>query len=105
MSKSNNNNSFTLGISPTKPHQLIPSELDWWLGVHTTYIKTQDFQCWKVIELGDEEVPKDIVERSQWRPEHYAIMEKNAKARQLIFCELTRTDIDKVISIPTAKEM
>ena len=32
-------------------------------------------------------------------------MEKNAKARQLILCGLTRTDIDKVISIPTAKEM
>ena len=32
-------------------------------------------------------------------------MEKNAKARQLILIGLTRTDIDKVISIPTVKEM
>ena len=32
-------------------------------------------------------------------------MEKNSKARQLILCGLTRTDIDKVIGIPTAKDM
>ena len=55
--------------------------------------------------MGDEEVLADIKERSQWLPQHYAIMEKNAKARQLILCGLTRTDIDKVISMPSAKEM
>ena len=105
MSKSSNNSSFTLGISPTKPHQLLPGELDWWLGVHTTYIKTQDFQCWRVIELGDEEIPESVKVKYDWKPEHYAIMDKNSKAHQLILCGLTRTDIDKVINIKMAKEM
>ena len=72
---------FTLGVSINKPHQLQAGELDWWLGVHTTYIQTQDYQCWKIIELGDEEIPSSITERKDWLSEHYVKMEKNAKAR------------------------
>ena len=67
--------------------------------------KPKTFNALRVIELGDEDIPSSVKVRSDWKPEHYAIMEKNAKARQLILCGLTRTDIDKVRSIPTAKEM
>ena len=50
-------------------------------------------------------LPANVLKREDWQPEHYAMMENNAKARQLNIVGLTRTDIDKVISIKTAKEI
>ena len=70
----------------------------------SNYIKTQDYQCWRVIEKGDGKVPADLQDKD-WTAEHYTTMEKNFKARQLILNSLTRKDVDKVMSIPTTKEM
>lgn len=50
-------------------------------------------------------LPANVLKREDWQPEHYAMMEKNAKARQHILVGLTRTAIDKVTSIKIAKEM
>ena len=96
--------STKLGLALNKPTVLKEGELDWWLDVHTTWIQQMDYQCWNIIVLGDEEVPK-ITDRSQMNADYYSKLEKNAKARQLIFVGLQRCDIDKVKSLKTAKEI
>ena len=47
---------FSLGISLTKPHALENGQLAWWCDMHETCIRTQDYQCWYVIENGDYEI-------------------------------------------------
>ena len=67
-----------------------------------SHIKTNDYQCWRIIENGD--IPVDLTMKEvDWKPEHYVSLEKNAKARQLILNGLGREDMDKVIGVPTAK--
>ena len=99
-----NSSNFTLGISLNKPHVLLPGELDWWINMQSNYIKTQDYECWKIIEFGDKKVDPKI-EKTKWGPKEFAAMEKNFKARQLIMNGLTRKDVDKVMSVATAKDM
>ena len=65
-----------------------------------SHIKTNGYQCWRVVEKGDGHVNLSQPE-AEWKPEHYVILEKNAKTRQFILNGLGREDMDKVISIPT----
>ena len=44
---------FKLGVSNIKPHLLIPGELSLWTEFHSMYIKSQDYECWHIIERGD----------------------------------------------------
>src|ERR1044071_7586648 len=97
-------NQFDLGISTNKPHLRNKGEEVWWEKCMESHIKTNDYQCWRVVEKGDGYVNLFQAE-AEWKPEHYVILEKNAKARQFILNGLGREDIDKIISIPTAKEM
>ena len=81
------NNAHHLGISLNKPHLLIEGELEWWLAMTRNYIQQTDYQCWLIIENGDEKVTA-ATPQSPWGPAEYAMMEKNAKARQLILNSL-----------------
>ena len=72
--------------------------------MHTTWIKQMDAQCWDVIELGDEEIPKNLP-REQRDAAYFRKIEVNSKARHMIFVGLQRHDVDKVKSIATAKEI
>ena len=47
---------FSLGISLSKPHIPWYGQLAWWLEMHEVYIRTQDYQCWYIIENGDYEI-------------------------------------------------
>ena len=94
----------TYGQTLNKPPLLKEGELDWWITMHKTWIKQMDAQCWNVIELGDEEVPKDVP-RDKMDAAYYRKIEVNAKARQMIFVGLQCHDVDKVKSIATAKEI
>src|ERR1044071_7545151 len=96
--------STKLGFAMNKPNILKEGELDWWLDVHTTWIQQMDYQCWNIIALGDEFV-LEITDRKLMDADYYQKLEKNAKARQLIFVGLQRCDIDKVKSLKTAKEI
>src|ERR1044071_8793354 len=97
-------NQFDLGISTNKPHLRNKGEEVWWEKCMESHIKTNDYQCWRVVEKGDGYVNLSQAE-AEWKPEHYVTLKKNAKARQFILNGLGREDMDKVISIPTAKEM
>lgn len=95
---------FNLGISLTKPHLLMQGELSWWINMHSNYIKTQDYECWHIIENGDHVISKEIP-KDKYTAAEYGKLEKNFKAKQLILNGLTRNDVDKVMSISTAHEM
>src|ERR1044071_4009109 len=97
-------NQFDLGISTNKPHLRKKEEEAWWAKCMESHIKTNDYQCWRIMENGD--IPVDLTMKEvDWKPEHYMSLEKNAKARQLILNGLGREDMDKVIGVPTAKEI
>src|ERR1044071_2479602 len=95
-------NKFDLGISTNKPHLRKKGEEECWARFMESHIKTNDYQCWRIIENGD--IPVDLnMKEVDWKPKHYVSLEKNAKARQLIFNGLGREDMDKVIGVPTTK--
>ena len=96
-------NEFALGISLTKPHMLENGQLAWWYEMQETHIRQQDYQCWHVIENGDYVITEK--DKSKWDVAEYRLLEKNAKAKQLILNGLHRCDIDKVMHIKTAKEI
>ena len=69
-----NSSNFTLGISLNKHHVLLPGELDWWINMQSNYIKTQDYECWQIIEFGDKKVDQrsrkpngDLKSMQLWR--------------------------------------
>ena len=70
---------FSLGISLTKPHALESGQLAWWSDMHETYIRTQDYQCWYVIENKDYEITEK--DQSKWDVAEFRLLEKNAKAK------------------------
>ena len=44
-----------------------------------SYIKTNDYQCWRISENKD--IPVDLnMKEVDWKPEHYVSLEKNALA-------------------------
>ena len=100
----NNKNIFNLGISLAKHHILAEGEIEWLLSMTKNYIQQTDYQCWRIIEKGEETL-KDETDIYKWGPVEYATLEKNAKAKQLILNALSRKDIDKIISLPNAKLM
>ena len=92
-----------LGRSLTKPHILKYGQLAWWLEVHEVYIRQQDFQCWYVIEHGDYIMAEK--DHSKWDEKEFRLLEKNAKAKQLILNGLSRGDMDKVMHLKSAQEI
>ena len=95
---------FKLGISLSKPHLLLLGELPWWKDIHSNYIQTQDYECWHIIEHGDYVIGKEI-DLKNYTSLEFGRLENNHKAKQLILNGLTRLDVDKVMSIPTTKEV
>ena len=95
---------YNLGISLSKPHILVRGELSWWTQAHANYIRTQDYECWFIIENGDNKIDENLA-KDKYTSIQFGQLEKNTKARQLILNGLSREDMDKVMSIPTAKEM
>ena len=57
-----------------------------------------------VIQQGDYVIDKGIA-LDKYTSVEFGRLEKNHKAKQLILNGLTRLDVDKVMSIPTAKEV
>ena len=78
-------------------------QLAWWYEMHETYIRTQDYQCWFVIENGDYVITEK--DQSKWDVAEFRLLEKNAKAKQLILNGLHRCEIDKVMHIKSAKDI
>ena len=103
MGNNKDKSGFSLGISLTKPHTLENGQLAWWCDMHETYILTQDYQCWYVIENGDYEITEK--DQSKWDVAEFRLLEKNAKAKPLILNGLHRCDIDKVMHIKSAKDI
>ena len=84
----------------------------------TDWIKSEVGQCWFIICNGDTPIPKAVVEEvngvvtktrekthTEYGPADISIMEKNAKARQLISNALSMEDGSKESLFPTAKLM
>ena len=70
--------------------------------IHSNYIRTQDYECWHIIQNGDYTITKEIA-LDKYTSLDFCKLEKNHKAKQLILNRLTRQDVDKVMSIPMAK--
>ena len=51
---------YNLGISLSKPHILVRGELSWWTQAHANYIRTQDYECWFIIENGDNKIDENL---------------------------------------------
>ena len=94
---------FTLGVS-FKPNLLFPGELFLWMEFHSNYIKSQDYECWHIIERGDYVIDPALEVHNYTSREIHRIA-KDHKERQLILDGLTSSDVEKVRSISTAKEM
>ena len=67
------------------------------------YIRSIDYQCWHVIDNGHYEITEK--DQSKWDVAEFKLLEKNAKAKQLILNGLNRCDIDKVMHIKSAKDI
>ena len=103
MKNKHTNGDSDLGRSLTKPHVLKYGQLAWWLETHEIYIRQQDFQCWYVIEHGDYIIAEK--DHSKWDEKEFRLLEKNAKAKQLILNGLSRGDMDKVMHLKSAKDI
>ena len=95
---------FKLGMSHIEPRILIPGEISWWTEFHSLYIKSQDYECWHIIERGDYVIDPALNVQNYTSRELDRIA-KNHRAKQLILDGLTSHDVDKVRSISSAKEV
>ena len=68
---------FSLGISLSKPHILKYGQLAWQLEMHEIYIRTQDYQCWHVIDNGDYEISEK--DKSKWDQDEFNFQRKMPK--------------------------
>ena len=94
---------FTLGVS-FKPNLLFPGELFLWMEFHSNYIKSQDYECWHIIERGDYVIDPTL-DVQNYTSRELDRVAKNHRAKQLILDGLTSRDVDKVRSISSAKEV
>ena len=63
---------FSIGISLSKPHVLKYGQLAWWLEMHAIYIRTQDYQCWFIIENGDYEITEK--DQTKWDEKEFKLL-------------------------------
>ncbi len=96
------------GISSSKPPLLKPGQYEWWVTKIADWIQANDGQAWIIIQHGDLPVPKTILgedkEVKDYGEAEIRIVEKNAKARQLLTNALSIEDSTRLAGFATAKE-
>src|ERR1044071_1346644 len=95
----------SVGITNTKPPVLIRGQYQHWKDLFTKWIKSNDYQCWLVIHLGDKPI-KDLdvkLKSHDWDQSDLNTMEKNSKAQMYITNALCQEDVEKLQSCTTAK--
>ena len=106
MSSSSN----AIGDSFWKPPMLMAGEYDWWVEQIESHICSLNGQIWRVIEVGplvikndtDETKPKPKID---YTDEDWKKLEKNNRAKKILHMVLSPSDLKKIMSYKTAKEI
>ncbi|CAM8998978.1 unnamed protein product [Rhodiola kirilowii] len=96
-----------------KPPLLKPGQFDWWKDQFEAHVCSLDGQLWRILETGPLPIPLDItdpdkpVEKSKdkYTDEDYKVLEKNARAKKVLYLALSPGDQIKVAMYKTAKDM
>ncbi|CAM8923353.1 unnamed protein product [Rhodiola kirilowii] len=96
-----------------KPPLLKPGQFDWWKDQFEAHVCSLDGQLWRILETGPLPIPLDTtdpdkpVEKSKdnYTDEDYKCLEKNARAKKVLYMALSPGDQIKVAMYKTAKDM
>ncbi|CAM8940067.1 unnamed protein product [Rhodiola kirilowii] len=96
-----------------KPPLLKPGQFDWWQDQFEAHVCSLDGQLWSIFETGpltislDTSDPEKPVEKAKdkYTDEDYKKLEKNARAKKVLYMALSPGDQIKVAMYKTAKEM
>ncbi|CAM8931441.1 unnamed protein product [Rhodiola kirilowii] len=96
-----------------KPPLLKSGQFDWWKDQFQSHVCALDGQLWSIFETGPLVIPLDTtdaekpVEKSKdkYTEEDYRKLEKNARAKKVLYMALSPRDQIKVAMHKTAKEM
>ncbi|CAM8999188.1 unnamed protein product [Rhodiola kirilowii] len=100
------NNSFW------KPPLLKPGQFEWWKDQFEAHVCSLDRQFWRIFETGplpilDETDPAKPVEKAKdkYTDDDYRCLEKNTRAKKVLYMALSPGDQIKVAMYKTAKDM
>ncbi|CAM8887664.1 unnamed protein product [Rhodiola kirilowii] len=96
-----------------KPPMLKPGQFDWWKDQFEAHVCSLDGQLWSIFETGPLVIPLDttdaekLVEKTKdkYTDEDYKKLEKNARAKKVLYMALSPGDQIKVAMYKTAKDM
>ncbi|CAM8957704.1 unnamed protein product [Rhodiola kirilowii] len=96
-----------------KPPLLKPGQFDWWKDQFEAHVCSLDGQLWSIFESGPLTIPPDTSDpekpvektKDQYTDEDYKKLEKNARAKKVIYMALSPGDQIKVAMYKTAKDM
>ena len=102
------NSRIEQGISSNKPPLLRPGQYEWWAAKMSDWVQAVDAQAWIIIQNGDVDLPKaadgKAKESKDYGEAEFKILEKNAKAKQLLTNALSSEDSTRLANFPTAKQ-
>ncbi|CAM8991401.1 unnamed protein product [Rhodiola kirilowii] len=96
-----------------KPPLLKPGQFDWWKDQFEAHVCSLDGQLWSIFETGPLTIPLDTTDpekpvektKDKYTDEDYKKLEKNARAKKVLYMALSPGDQIKVAMHKTAKEM
>ncbi|CAM8975362.1 unnamed protein product [Rhodiola kirilowii] len=96
-----------------KPPLLKPGQLDWWKDQFEAHVCSLDGQLWRIFETGPLPIPLDTTDKDKpvektkdkYNDEDYKKLEKNARAKKVLYMALSPGDQIKVAMYKTAKDM
>ena len=100
------------GQSITRPPYFNGQHYSWWKNRMENYIQAEDFQLWAIIENGPQvpmettssgsKIPKKV---KDFDSEDYRIMEKNAKAKKLLYFVLGPDEYNRISKCECSRHM
>ncbi|CAM8999372.1 unnamed protein product [Rhodiola kirilowii] len=96
-----------------KPPLLKPGQFDWWKDQFEAHVCSLDGQLWSIFETGPLIIPLDTTDpekpvektKDKYTDEDYKKLEKNARAKKVLYMALSPGDQIKVTMHKTAKDM
>ncbi|CAM8986586.1 unnamed protein product [Rhodiola kirilowii] len=96
-----------------KPPLLKQGQFDWWKDQFEAHICSLDGQLWRIFETGPLPIPLDITDpakpvekaKDKYTDEDYKCLEKNARAKKVLYMALSPGDQIKVAMYKTTKDM